>query len=55
MVELNGADPFREGNGRTRRVFISELAQEADRPNLLSGRSKKLFTRSSPLLPVFWD
>jgi cell filamentation protein len=29
MVELNGVHPFREGNGRTQRVFITELAQEA--------------------------
>ena len=28
MVELNGVHPFREGNGRTQRVFITELAQE---------------------------
>jgi cell filamentation protein len=29
MVELNGVHPFREGNGRTQRIFITELAQEA--------------------------
>jgi cell filamentation protein len=29
VVDLNGVHPFREGNGRTQRVFISELAQEA--------------------------
>ena len=29
MVEINGAHPFREGNGRTQRVFIRELAKEA--------------------------
>ena len=29
MVDLNGVHPFREGNGRTQRVFISELAREA--------------------------
>jgi cell filamentation protein len=29
MVELNGVHPFREGNGRTQRVFITELAQAA--------------------------
>jgi cell filamentation protein len=29
MVELNGVHPFREGNGRTQRVFISELAKDA--------------------------
>ena len=28
-VDLNGVHPFREGNGRTQRVFISELAQRA--------------------------
>jgi cell filamentation protein len=30
MVEINGAHPFREGNGRTQRVFMRELAREAD-------------------------
>ncbi len=29
MVDLNCVHPFREGNGRTQRVFITELAQEA--------------------------
>ena len=29
MVDLNGVHPFREGNGRTQRVFIEALAQEA--------------------------
>lgn len=29
MLELNGAHPFREGNGRTQRVFMRELAREA--------------------------
>lgn len=29
MVELNGVHPFREGNGRTQRVFIGELAKDA--------------------------
>ena len=29
MVDLNGVHPFREGNGRTQRVFMSELALEA--------------------------
>jgi fido (protein-threonine AMPylation protein) len=29
MVELNGMHPFREGNGRTQRVFVVELAREA--------------------------
>ena len=28
LVELNGVHAFREGNGRTQRVFISELAQD---------------------------
>lgn len=30
MVDLNGVHPFREGNGRTQRVFMEALAQEAD-------------------------
>jgi cell filamentation protein len=29
MVDLNGVHPFREGNGRTQRVFIEALAREA--------------------------
>ena len=29
MAELNAIHPFREGNGRTQRVFVSELAREA--------------------------
>jgi cell filamentation protein len=29
MVDLNGVHPFREGNGRTQRVFIEALAQRA--------------------------
>jgi cell filamentation protein len=29
MVEINGAHPFREGNGRTQRMFLRELAKEA--------------------------
>lgn len=29
MAEINAAHPFREGNGRTQRAFISELAAQA--------------------------
>ena len=29
MAELNAIHPFREGNGRTQRLFVSELAREA--------------------------
>jgi cell filamentation protein len=29
MVDINRVHPFREGNGRTQRVFIRELAQQA--------------------------
>jgi cell filamentation protein len=29
MIELNNVHPFREGNGRTQRTFIRELAKEA--------------------------
>jgi cell filamentation protein len=29
MVDLNGVHPFREGNGRTQRTFIRELAKQA--------------------------
>ena len=28
-VEMNVAHPFREGNGRTQRVFLAQLAQNA--------------------------
>ena len=31
-VEMNIAHPFREGNGRTQRVFLSQLAQNAGYP-----------------------
>jgi cell filamentation protein len=29
MIDLNGVHPFREGNGRTQRVFMEALAQQA--------------------------
>ena len=29
LVELNNIHPFREGNGRTQRVFLSQLALQA--------------------------
>jgi fido (protein-threonine AMPylation protein) len=29
MIDINGIHPFREGNGRTHRVFMRELASEA--------------------------
>ena len=29
MVDLNGVHPFREGNGRTQRTFVRELAKQA--------------------------
>ncbi len=29
MAQINGTHPFREGNGRTQRVFIGELARQA--------------------------
>ncbi len=32
LVDLNGVHPFREGNGRTQRVFMCELAKEAGHP-----------------------
>lgn len=30
MLAINGAHPFREGNGRTQRAFVRELANQAD-------------------------
>jgi cell filamentation protein len=32
MAEINGIHAFREGNGRTQRVFIEELARQAGHP-----------------------
>jgi cell filamentation protein len=32
MSEINAIHPFREGNGRTQRVFIEELAKQAGHP-----------------------
>jgi cell filamentation protein len=29
LVDLNGVHPFREGNGRTQRTFVRELAKQA--------------------------
>lgn len=29
MSEINAAHPFREGNGRTQRIFVSQLAEQA--------------------------
>ena len=29
MTEINAIHPFREGNGRTRRVFMEDLAKQA--------------------------
>ena len=29
LAEINAAHPFREGNGRTQRAFISQLARDA--------------------------
>lgn len=29
MGEINAIHPFREGNGRAQRIFISQLAKEA--------------------------
>jgi len=30
LLAINGAHPFREGNGRTQRAFVRELAKQAD-------------------------
>ncbi len=49
MVELNGVHPFREGNGRTQRVFISELAQEAGHPLDFSVVSRERMIQASIL------
>jgi cell filamentation protein len=47
MVDLNGVHPFREGNGRTQRVFISELAQEAGHPLDFSCVSRERMIQAS--------
>ncbi len=47
MVDLNGVHPFREGNGRTQRVFISELAREAGHPLDFSVVSRERMMQAS--------
>lgn len=47
MIELNGVHPFREGNGRTQRVFINELAREAGHPLDFSVVSRERMIQAS--------
>jgi len=47
MVELNVAHPFREGNGRTQRAFMRELAKQAGYDLDFSVVSKERMTRAS--------
>ncbi len=47
LVELNGVHPFREGNGRTQRVFVSELAREAGHPLDFSCVSRERMIQAS--------
>ncbi len=59
MMELNTLHPFREGNGRTQRIFLNELAKNADYKmdlNLIS--SFKMVTAcklASQLKPEFLE
>ena len=47
MVDLNGVHPFREGNGRTQRVFMGQLAQEAGYPLDFSVVSRERMIQAS--------
>jgi cell filamentation protein len=47
MVDLNGVHPFREGNGRTQRVFMGELAQQAGYPLDFSVVSRERMIQAS--------
>lgn len=47
LVELNGVHPFREGNGRTQRVFITELATAAGHPLDFSCVSRERMIQAS--------
>ncbi len=47
MIEINGAHPFREGNGRTQRVFLRELARQAGHELDFSVVSRERMIQSS--------
>jgi cell filamentation protein len=47
LVELNSVHPFREGNGRTQRVFMVELAREAGHPLDFSYVSRQRMLQAS--------
>jgi cell filamentation protein len=47
MIELNNAHPFREGNGRTQRAFMRELAKEAGHDLDFSVVSKERMIQAS--------
>lgn len=47
LGEINAIHPFREGNGRTQRKFIEQLAKQAGHPLSFRNISKKEMTYAS--------
>ena len=47
LADLNALHPFREGNGRTQRIFINELAQNAGFALDINLTSKELMIEAS--------
>lgn len=47
VAELNAIHPFREGNGRTLRLFIAELARQAGRQLRVSNIDSRLWMAGS--------
>lgn len=49
LVELNNLHPFREGNGRTQRIFVEALARQAGHAVHFDVVSQELMIRASVL------
>jgi len=47
LAELNAIHPFREGNGRTQRLFLKALAQHAGHPLAIKAIDPKAWHRAS--------
>ncbi len=47
LGEINAVHPFREGNGRTQREFIRQLAESAGHPLMWAGFSQQAMTDAS--------
>ena len=50
LITLNDIHPFREGNGRAQRAFLSELAKAAGHPiafDVMSGQRNRIVSRSA--------